>query len=89
MGFYYGPSQDPKEPEQPGCMDALILTRVILGLLLWPLVVLVGLVAVVVALVYLFSTFWLLGVLGLLVIAGGIYLYSRWERRRFQGPDLD
>ena len=85
MGFYQGQSEPPAQ-EPGGCRDVLLLTQAAFGVLLIPLGILLGAVLALVAIVYLFSKFWLFGVLGLVVIAIGIYIYARWEQNHFRAP---
>ena len=85
-----GPAAQTPEPEkQPGgCMEVLIISRAVFGILAVPLAVMIGLVLAIVALVALFSVHWLLGLAGIVAIGCGIALYARWERGRFRsgGP---
>jgi hypothetical protein len=85
VGFYYGPSQPEPEKEPGGCMEALILTRAAFATLAIPVMALVGVILAIVLVFVTFSFHWALGVLYLAVIAGGVALYARWERRRFPG----
>jgi len=66
-------------------MEALILTRAAFAALAIPLAVLVGAILGVVLLFVAFSIHWLLGVLYLGAVVGGIAFYARWERGRFPG----
>jgi hypothetical protein len=84
MGFYYGNSQPPKEKEPGGCRDVLVLTRVVFGVLFWPLAVMIGVIIGLVLVIYLWSIFWLLGVLALVLIGAGVGLYAHWERGRYR-----
>jgi hypothetical protein len=86
MGFYSGSSTPSPDQEPRGCREVLILTRAAFGVLLIPMGILLGAIFTVILLVYLFGKSWILGVLGLAVLAAGIYLYARWERRHFGGP---
>lgn len=87
MGFYYD-KQPPKPEKEPGgCLEALIISRAVFGVLAVPLGVLLGLILAVVVLVALFSLAWYVGLVGILAIAAGVGAYARWERRRFRnGP---
>lgn len=85
MGFYYGQSPPPEPEKEPGgCMEALIITRAVFGILALPLLIMFGVIVGLVLLVVLFSVHWLLGVLGLFVIAAAIAVYARWERIKFR-----
>lgn len=88
MGFYYGPSKDPKQEKEPGgCLEALILTRAAFGALALPLGILFGAIIGLVVVIYLFAIHVLLGLAVVAAIIGGIALYARWERARYQsGP---
>jgi hypothetical protein len=85
MGFYYGKSEPPEEEQPHGCLDVLLLTRAVFGVLLVPLAALVGSLAAIGLILYLFSRWWVLGVAGLAAAAVVIYLYARWERNHFRG----
>jgi hypothetical protein len=86
MGFYYGSSQPPPPEKEPGgCMETLIISRAVFGILAVPLGIIVGAILGLVLLLWLFSVHVLLGFVGLALIGGGVALYARWERRRF-GP---
>lgn len=86
MGFYYGGSEPPKEEkERSGCRDVFLLTRAAFGILLLPMAILLGAVGGIGLLIFLFSLSWLLGLFGIAVLAGVIYLYARWERGHFHG----
>jgi hypothetical protein len=85
--MYYGPSQPPPdEHDSGGCRDVWLLTRAAFGILLVPLAILFGALFAVMAVIYLFSRSGLLGLLGVGVIAVGIYVYARWERHHFRAP---
>jgi hypothetical protein len=85
MGYYYE-----REPEEkpPGCLDALVITRAALAVVLIPLgVLLLFLVDVVVT----FALFTIHPALALVTIVPsviGIWLFARWEQRRFRPPGL-
>ncbi len=89
MGFYYGQSQPPQPEKEPGgCLEVLVISRAVFGILALPLAIMLGVVLALVALVALFSVAWYFGVLGLVVIGAAIAGYARWERTRFRsgGP---
>jgi hypothetical protein len=90
MGFYYGGPKAPEPEKEPGgCMEVLIITRAVFGILALPLGLMVGVILAIVVIVALFSTNTLLGLVGLAVIAAAIAGYARWERRKFRsgGPN--
>lgn len=86
MGYYYtnGPAEDPDKP--PGCLDTLIVIRIVLGFVMIPL-------AAILAVFALFSlAFWLFTVhpvLALLPVIGGLgalFGIERWYGGR-RNPD--
>jgi hypothetical protein len=85
MGFYYGRSEPPQEEEPHGCLDVLLLTRAVFGVLLVPLGILVGTLVGIGVIIFLFSRSWVLGVAGLVLVAAAVYAYARWERHHFRG----
>jgi hypothetical protein len=86
MSFYYGGSEPPPEKEErSGCRDILLLTRTAFSILLIPLAILIGSIGAIALLIFLFSRSWLLGLIGLAVLGGVIYMYARWERAHFHG----
>jgi uncharacterized membrane protein len=85
MGFYYGPSSSKPEKEPGGCMEALILTRAAFATLAIPVAILAGAILGIVLIFVTFSIHWLLGVAYLGLIAAGVALFARWERRKFPG----
>ncbi len=81
--MYY--PQEPKEPS--GCVQSIVITRMIIGILAIPLGLILGAVLAVLL------TLWALSInplLGLAVIVGGILLLiavARWESNRL-GRDI-
>jgi len=88
MGFYYGQSEPPQEKEPGGCRDVFILTRAVFGVLLWPMVILIGAVLGLVYVIYLFSVFWLLGLAALVLLAVAVFFYARWEQGHYHDRGL-
>ncbi|HLF76813.1 MAG TPA: hypothetical protein VJB57_04925 [Dehalococcoidia bacterium] len=81
--MYY--PQAPKEPS--GCMQAIIISRMIVGILAIPLGLIIGAILAVMLALYALSVHPLLG---LSVVAAGILLLLaavRWESRRV-GRDI-
>ena len=74
-------------PEAGGCRETLLLIRVAFSVLLPPLLAIGGVVVLVVAFFLLFSLHPLFGLLPIAIIAGGLYLLSRYERAH--DPDFD
>jgi hypothetical protein len=79
MGQYYYP-QEPKEPS--GCMETLLITRIIFSLLAVPVAIIAGGVAIVIGALYLYTISPFLGLIPVAIIALGLYLGARWEHSR-------
>ena len=77
-------------PEKPpsGCLETLIVTRAVFGVLLWPMVALASLLLVVVVFFMLFAVHPALALLPVAAAALAVMLFVRWERRRFRPPGL-
>ena len=90
MGFYYdrdsSPSQDEEKP--PGCLDALLITRAVLGIIMIPMVVLLGLFLDLGLTIWLFSIHPALALVPVVLTGLGIWMYSRWEQKRFRPPEI-
>ena len=76
--MYY--PQSPREPS--GCMQTLVITRVILVILAVPLLIIIGAVLAVVLTFYALSVSPFLALLVILLFGGAIALAVRWEMRR-------
>ena len=87
MGFYYGTSDPPPEEEKPGCLDALLITRAVFAVLMWPLLALIVVVADVGAIFWCFAIHPALALIPVALTVVGVWLFSRWEQGRFRPPD--
>ena len=77
---YHPPA--PKEPN--GCLQTLVITRMIFQILAIPIaMILIGLVAVVI-LLYAFSESPLLALLVIVTLGFVLYAIMKWEQRRIQ-----
>ena len=86
MGFYYGQNEPPKSEKEPGgCLEVLLITRAVFGVLAIPLALILGLFAVLGIMIAAFSIAWYLGLLWIAVIAAGTVFYARWERGHISG----
>jgi len=85
MGYYYD-----RQPEEkpPGCLDALLITRAALGVVLIPIAVLVACLLDVVATFALFAVHPALALVTIVPSVAGVVLFARWEQRRFRPPGL-
>jgi hypothetical protein len=61
-----------------------VLTRAAFGILFWPLLAVIGFVLAVVLVFYLFTVHPALALIPVAAIA--LYLFARWEQRRFRPP---
>lgn len=66
----------------PWWREALVLTRVVFGVLFWPLVAIVGGIGAIVGLLLAFSIHWAWGLLALALTAGAIAAFAWWDRQR-------
>ena len=78
-----GPQEEPG-----GCLEVWVLTRAMFGILFWPLLALVGFVLAVFLVLFLFTVHPALALIPVAAIALGVYLFARWEQRRFRPPGV-
>lgn len=71
----------PQKPER-WWAEVIVLTKVVFGILFWPLMVLLGIVTSVGGMVILFTIHWAYGVLLLAFLLAALLAFARWERRR-------
>jgi hypothetical protein len=76
--MYY--PQAPKEPS--GCMQTLLISRIIVGILLIPFLIILGAIAIVLLTFYALSVNPLLALVPVLVGGGIIVGVARWESAR-------
>ena len=80
--------EPPRQDERPGCRETWVLTRAVFSILL-PFIGVMFLVLVAVTGVFVaFSVHPALALIPLAAIVLGIALFARWERSRFQPPDV-
>lgn len=84
MGYY---NQAPRDPEPQGCVDALMLTRAVFGILLWPLLLLFGAITGIGVIFYCFSVHLWLGLLVLIFVGASLVGLGRWQQQRSRGLD--
>jgi len=85
------PQQEPSTrggsaPGGGGCLEVWVLTRAAFGILFWPLAAVIGSVLAVVLVFYLFTVHPALALIPVAAIAIALYLFARWEQRRFRPP---
>lgn len=81
MGFYYGSSQPPDEPEPGGWRETITIIFVVFRVLAVPLAILMGAIFGLFALFWLFTVHVILGfgVIGILV--GALVVRGIWEAK--------
>ena len=84
----YYEQQTPPEDEPGGCLEVLVITRAVFGILLWPVVVMFVVVLDLIITFWLFTTYAPLALIPIAITAAAIALFARWEQRRFRPPDL-
>jgi uncharacterized membrane protein len=73
----------PHEPKEPsGCMQTIIITRMIIGMLAVPIALIMGAVIFIMLAFVALSVHPLLALLVVAIGAGAIILGGRWESRR-------
>jgi hypothetical protein len=77
----------PQQDEHFGCLDALLITRIVFGVLLWPMLFIAGAVIAGVIVLLMFTIHPALVLIPAAVIALGVWLFARWERSRPWPPD--
>jgi hypothetical protein len=87
------PQEEPSARDGPapgggGCLEVWVLTRAAFGVLFWPLAALVGFVLAVVLVLFLFTVHPALALIPVAAIALALYLFARWEQRRFRPPGI-
>jgi hypothetical protein len=89
LGFAMYYPQAPREPS--GCMQTLIITRMMVGILAIPVGLILGAVGAVILALFALNIHPLLGLAVVLGAIGGLLLLARWESRRIrrQTPNDD
>jgi hypothetical protein len=84
---YYEQRPDDEE-RPPGCIDALVITRVVFATLLWPVVALLAVVIDAGLTIYLFASNPPLALIPIALTILAIWLFARWEQGRNRPPDV-
>jgi hypothetical protein len=87
LRLVYYQNKDPAE-KPPGCLDVLAITRAIFAILLWPMIAVVVVLVDVAATVVLYTKHPALALVTIVPTVIAIWLFARWEQRRFRPPDL-
>jgi hypothetical protein len=91
MGFYYdqGPGPGPDPDSKPGCLDVLVMTRVVFGILFWPLAALFLVLIDIAVIFYLFFIHPALALIPIAITVGAIWAFARWEQNRDRPEGLE
>jgi hypothetical protein len=89
VGYYYErpPSTD-DEPPRPGCLETLIITRAVFGVLLWPVLALFAVFIDVGLIFWLFTVHPALALLPVAATVAALWLFGRWDQQRHRPPGL-
>jgi hypothetical protein len=88
MGYYYEPSESPPDEKPPGCLDALVIMRVVFSVILPVVLAMIVVLVDVAVIVTLYARHPALALIPIAITAVGVWLYARWEQRRFRPPGL-
>jgi hypothetical protein len=88
VGFYHDSGRQPQEENPPGCLDALLITRAVFGVLIWPMLAILLVVLDVGVIVYVYTLHPALALIPVAITAAAVWLFSRWEQQRFRPPEL-
>lgn len=73
----------PRQPREPsGCMQALVISRLIIGMLLIPMTIIFGAIVAVLLTFYTLSIHPLLALLTIVVAGTVLVAIAKWESRR-------
>jgi len=84
----YYDQRPPTEEQRPGCLDALLITRAVFGILFWPIAAIFAVMIDVALIFYLFTTWPPLALIPIAVTAVAVNLFARWDQRRHRPPGL-
>jgi hypothetical protein len=87
VGYYYEqPAPDEEKP--PGCLDALVITRAVFGILVWPVLAIFVVLADVAVTFFLFTVHPALALIPIALSVAALWLFAKWEQQRFRPPGL-
>jgi hypothetical protein len=89
MVFYEERPPRDDQPSQPGCMDALVITRVVFQMLFWPVAAMILVVGDIALVFYLFALHPALAVIPIAATAGAVMLFARWDQQRGRPEGFD
>ena len=86
MAYYEQQRPDDRE-KPPGCLDVLVISRVVFGVLFWPIAAMFVVIFDLGITFYLYATRPLFALIPIAITAAAILGFTLWERRRY--PTLD
>lgn len=86
---YYDQQRGPEPESNPGCLDVIVITRVVFGILFWPVAALILVIIDLAAIFYLFTVHPALALIPISLSVLAIYLIARWDQNRDRPPGLD
>jgi hypothetical protein len=89
MGYYYEDQPPDQGDQRPGCLDALVITRAVFGLLFWPIAALVAVILDIALTFYLFALHPTLALIPVVLTAVAIAAFARCEQHRFRPHGMD
>ena len=88
MGFYYEQKPPDKgDDSNPGCLDVLVITKVVLQVLFWPIAAFTLVIIDVAVAFWLFTIHPALALIPVALSAVALYFVARWDQNRDR-PDL-
>ena len=85
MVFY---EQTPPDNEPGGCLDVLVITRAVFGILLWPVIAMFVVILDLIVTFWLFTTSPALALIPIAITVAAVAAFARWDQHRFRPPDL-
>ena len=86
MGYYYE-QPGPQDEKPPGCLDVLVITRAVFGVIMWPALVFLGAILAVGGVFWAFSIHPALALVPIAGLIAAVFAYARWEQRHYRPPD--
>ena len=81
--------QRPDDADKPpGCLDALVITRAVFGVLLIPILLMMSVVVDVALAFLLYGVHPALALIPIGVTLAGVWGYARWEQHKYRPPGL-
>jgi hypothetical protein len=75
-------SYHPPPPSEPnGCIQTLVISRIVFGILMIPLLMIIGVLFAMMIFLFAYSRHPLLGIAVLAVVGLAIYVFAKWEQR--------